>query len=250
MAGDDQTGFLYPDWAAPENVRALSTLRGGGVSGGAYRSFNLAEHVGDEPRCVAENRARLQSALALPAEPLWMRQIHGTGVVDAAAASVGIEADGAHTDRTHVVCAVLSADCLPIFLCNRQGSEVGLLHAGWRGLLAGIVEAGLHAFRSPAQELIACLGPAIGPRAYEVGEDVRAAFVGAAPQAAEAFAAAGRAGKWYLDLYRVARQRLAAQGVRAIYGGEYCTATQADRFFSYRRDGATGRMASLIWLAY
>jgi YfiH family protein len=246
MTGDLR--FLYPDWPAPENVRAVNTTRRGGVSAAAYHSFNLAGHVGDDPTGVAENRARLRAALHLPADPLWMRQVHGTDVVDAAVVSGGIEADGAYTNRKNIVCAVLTADCLPIFICNRQGTEVGLLHAGWRGLAGGIIEAGLRAFRSSADDLLVWFGPAIGAHAYEVGDDVRNAFVTSEPQTANAFAA-GNPGKWYLDLYGLARMRLAAHGVRATYGGRSCTAKQPDLFFSHRRDGVTGRMASLIWLA-
>jgi purine-nucleoside/S-methyl-5'-thioadenosine phosphorylase / adenosine deaminase len=243
---DGQLRFLHPDWPAPPNVRALTTLRYGGVSVGAYASLNLGGRVGDDAACVAQNRARLRAAARLPAGPVWLTQVHGTKVADAASAALDIEADGAYASRPHLVCAVLAADCLPIFLCNRKGSEVGLLHAGWRGLAAGIVEAGLNELQSPAQELLVWLGPAIGPRAYEVGGEVREAFTSHDARAAEAFAP-GANGKWYMDLYCLARQRLAARGVTAVYGGTYCTATQPGLFFSYRRDGATGRMASLIW---
>ena len=153
--------FVYPDWPAPESVRAVNTTRQGGVGAGPYRSFNLAGHVGDDPTGVAENRARLDAALHLPADPFWMKQVHGTDVVDPAVASDGVEADGAYTNRKNVVCAVLTADCLPIFICNRRGTEVGLLHAGWRGLAGGIIEAGLRAFRSSGDDLIVWFGPAI-----------------------------------------------------------------------------------------
>lgn len=244
---DKTLQWLHPDWPAPANVRAVCTTRLGGVSVGAYASLNLGTHVGDDPKNVAENRSRLRTSLALPADPLWMKQVHGTGVVDAATMAVDIEADGAYANRGHVVCAVLTADCLPIFICNRQGTEIGLLHAGWRGLAAGIVEAGLRRFRSPADELMAWFGPAIGALAYEVGDDVRDVFVAHDTRAAAAFTA-GKPGKWYMDIYGLTRARLTACGVRSIHGGEYCTATQSDLFFSYRRDGVTGRTASLIWL--
>ena len=240
--------FLVPDWPAPSNVRAVNTLRRGGCSEGVFASFNLATHVGDDAQRVMENRARLQRDASLPSGPIWLNQVHGTNVVDAATAAVGSEADGAYTSESNRVCAVLTADCLPIFICNRRGTEVGLLHGGWRGLAAGIVEAGLDRFRSETDELMVWLGPAIGGHAYEVGDEVRRAFVESDPTAADAFEG-GRPGKWTMDIYRVARSRLTARGVTAIYGGEYCTATQADLFFSYRRDGATGRMASLLWLA-
>lgn len=239
--------FLLPDWPAPRNVRALSTLREGGCSQGAYRSFNLAAHVGDDPVRVSTNRAQLQATAALPSDPIWLKQVHGTNVVDASTVAVGVEADGVYARRSNRVCAVLTADCLPIVICNRQGTEVGLLHGGWHGLSSGIVEAGLRAFQTRADELMVWLGPAIGARAYEVGDDVRRAFVGNDEAAAAAFKV-GRPGKWTMDIYRLARMRLTACGVTAIYGGEYCTATQSDLFFSYRRDGTTGRMASLIWL--
>jgi purine-nucleoside/S-methyl-5'-thioadenosine phosphorylase / adenosine deaminase len=239
--------FLVPDWPAPRNVRAVNTLRGGGCSQGAFESFNLATHVGDDAQRVLANRARLQKEAALPSEPIWLRQVHGTNVVDASMAEGGVEADGAFASRRNRVCAVLTADCLPIFVCNRRGTEVAILHGGWRGLSSGIVEAGLRNFRAPADELIVWLGPAIGARAYEVGDEVRCAFVGRDEAASAAFEP-GRPGKWIMDIYRLARIRLSASGVTAIYGGEYCTATQSDLFFSYRRDGVTGRMASLVWL--
>ncbi|OGI67110.1 MAG: hypothetical protein A2W18_03095 [Candidatus Muproteobacteria bacterium RBG_16_60_9] len=238
---------LHPDWPAPSSVRAVTTVRHGGQSQGKYASFNLGAHVGDDPAHVAENRARLRAAAALPADPVWLTQVHGIDVVDVATVKSDIQADGAYANLPGRVCAVLTADCLPIFLCNRQGSEVALLHGGWRGLASGIVEAGLRVFRSSADELIAWFGPAIGARAYEVGDDVRDVFVQHDAQAASAFTAS-KPGKWQMDIYGLARQRLVAQGVGAIYGGEYCTATQADLFFSYRRNGVTGRMASLIWL--
>ena len=245
--GKERPQFLHPDWPAPANVCATSTTRRGGVSTGAYASFNLAGHVGDDQARVMENRGRLRAEFQLPADPVWLNQVHGASVIDAATVPVDVEADGAHASRKHVVCAVLTADCLPIFICNRQGTEVGLLHAGWRGLASGIVEAGLRALRTPVEELMVWFGPAIGAQAYEVGDEVRDAFVVTDSQAAAAFTA-GTPGKWYMDIYGIARLRLRAHGVRSIYGGEWCTATQGDLFFSYRRDGVTGRMASLIWL--
>jgi hypothetical protein len=244
----DRVKFLFPDWPAPRNVRALSTLREGGCSQGVYRSLNLAAHVGDDSAHVSENRARLRAAAALPSDPIWLKQVHGTNVLDDATAAADVEADGFYARGSNRVCAVLTADCLPIAICNRQGTEVGLLHGGWRGLSSGIVEAGLHAFRSPADELMAWLGPAIGAQAYEVGGEVREAFVAHDADAVSAFEP-GRPGKWTMNIYRLASRRLSACGVTAIYGGEYCTATQANLFFSYRRDGTTGRMASLVWLA-
>lgn len=238
--------LLLPDWPAPPNVRAFVTTRGGGVSRAPYDSMNLGDHVGDDAQCVRRNRARLRERL--PADPVWLSQVHGTAVVDAARCAPGERADGAYARQPNVVCAVLTADCLPIFLCDRNGREVALLHAGWRGLAAGIVERGVAALQTAPGDLLAWFGPAIGAAAYEVGDEVRAAFVTRDPAAAVGFRPA-RPGKWTLDLYGIARARLHRHGVRAIYGGGWCTATQPALFFSHRRDGVTGRMASVIWFA-
>ena len=244
----DRPEPIYPDWPAPANVHALTTTRVGGFSQGPYTSFNLGDHVGDDPGTVARNRALLREALELPLEPLWLKQVHGTNVVAAAAAHIGVTADGAWTDRPGVVCAVLTADCLPVFLCDRRGTKVALLHAGWRGLAAGVIEAGVRALATPGAELLAWLGPAIGPDSYEVGDDVRRVFLDDDPGAAEGFRPAS-AGRWHADLHALARRRLRQQGVCAVYGGGRCTRREGDTFYSFRRDGATGRMASLIWLA-
>ncbi len=243
-----QLEVVSTSWPAPADVHALTTTRVGGFSLGAYTSFNLGDHVGDDPDAVARNRALLREALMLPLEPLWLRQVHGTNVVDAASAHIGVTADGAWTDRPGVVCAVLTADCLPVFLCDRKGTKVALLHAGWRGLAGGIVESGLRAMNAPPEELLAWLGPAIGPDSYEVGEDVRRAFLEDDPGAAEAFRPAG-AERWRADMYALARRQLRQRGVCAVYGGDRCTLRERDRFYSFRRDGVSGRMASLIWLA-
>jgi hypothetical protein len=240
--------LITPDWPAPASVRAAVTARAGGVSRAPYDSFNLAAHVGDDPAAVRVNRARLRSALALPAEPLWLRQVHGVAVVDAARAGTEPEADGAFAAQPGAVCAVLTADCLPVLLCNRDGTKVAALHAGWRGLAGGVLEAGVKALGIPGHELLAWLGPAIGPQAFEVGPEVRAAFMEHDSRAAQAFAA-GRDGKYLADIYQLARQRLQRLGVAAVYGGGFCTVSERARFYSYRRDGASGRMASLIWLA-
>lgn len=239
--------FVRPDWPAPRRVRAVTTTRVAGASLGAYASLNLGDHVGDATEAVVENRRRVHAALELPNEPVWLKQVHGTDVVDAATVRAPTAADGAYTDRPGVVCAILSADCLPIFVCNRDGTEAALLHGGWRGLANGIIEQGLGRFRAPAAEVLVWLGPGIGPAAYEVGEELRQVFMAHDARAAEAFRRAAP-GKWYMDLYAAARQRLAAAGVRAVHGGAHCTATQADLFFSHRRDSVSGRMASLIWL--
>ena len=239
--------FILPDWPAPANVRAMVTTRVGGVSHAPYDSFNLAIHVGDDPAAVRENRARLRTALVLPAEPLWLKQVHGVAVVDAARAGIEPEADGAFAAQPGTVCAVLTADCLPVLLCNRAGTKVAALHAGWRGLAGGVIDAGVQAIGVAGDELLAWLGPAIGPASFEVGPEVRAAFVQHDTQAAQAFRAV-RDGKYLADIYSLARLRLQRLGVAAVYGGELCTVTDGAHFFSYRRDGATGRMAALVWL--
>jgi polyphenol oxidase len=240
--------IIIPDWPAPANVRATVTTRAGGVSHTPYDSFNLATHVGDDPAAVRENRARLRAALTLRAEPLWLKQVHGVTVVDAAHAGTEPEADGAFVTQPGAVCAVLTADCLPVLLCNRAGTKVAALHAGWRGLAGGVIEAGVKALGAPGSDLLAWLGPAIGPEVFEVGPEVRTAFVQHDAQAASAFRAA-RDGKYLADIYLLARLRLQRLGVAAVSGGGFCTVTERARFFSYRRDGATGRMAALIWLA-
>lgn len=240
--------FIVPDWPAPANVRAAVTTRAGGASHAPYDGFNLGTHVGDDPVAVRENRSRLRTAFALPAEPLWLKQVHGIAVVDAAQGSTEPEADGAFATRPGAVCAVLTADCLPVLLCNRAGTKVAALHAGWRGLAGGVIEAGVKAMGVPGNELLAWLGPAIGPEAFEVGPEVRTVFMEHDTQAAQAFRAA-RDGKYLADIYLLARLRLQRLGVAAVYGGGFCTVTDSTRFFSYRRDGATGRMAALIWLA-
>jgi len=238
--------LILPAWPAPANVRAAVTTRHGGVSLPPYDSLNLGDHVGDAPAAVAENRRRLVEALRLPAEPHWLAQVHGTCALDAAMLGVGCEADAAHTALPGVVCAVLTADCLPVLLCDRNGTQVAAVHAGWRGLLNGVIEQCIAAMGGEG-ELLAWLGPAIGPHAFEVGEEVRAAFVDDAPAAVHAFVPSP-GGRWLADIYTLARQRLHRAGVDAIYGGEHCTFSEPERFYSYRRDGRTGRMASLIWL--
>jgi YfiH family protein len=225
-------------------VHALITTRDGGVSSGKFASLNLSMRVGDDPRCVARNRAILRACL--PAEPAWMTQVHGTAVVDAARATPDAEADGVVTQTPGSVCAVMTADCLPVFLSDRAGKSVGIAHAGWRGLAAGIVENVVQAMGVPSRDIIAYIGPGIGARRYEVGEDVRKAFVDRDPAAARSFAPR-QGGKYLVDLYGLARQRLESAGVAEVYGGEFCTASEG-RFFSFRRDQTTGRMASLIWL--
>jgi len=238
-------GWIVPDWPAPQGVRALITTRAGGASRGAYAGLNLGLNSGDDAETVARNRASLREWL--PAEPLWLRQVHGTTVVEADSVEGSPEADAAVARRPRRVCAALTADCLPLLLCDEAGTAVAAVHAGWRGLCAGVIEQTLRALQCPPQALLAYLGPAIGPAAYEVGAEVREAFVAADAQSEAAFAP-GAPGKFYADLYALARLRLARSGVSRIYGGGYCTYTERERFYSYRRDGATGRMASLIWI--
>lgn len=238
--------LLVPDWPAPSSVRSLQTLRGAGFSPAPWDSFNLGDHVGDDPANVAANRAALRAFL--PAEPAWLTQVHGIATVNPKISPNMKEADAAFTRDFGVVCAVMTADCLPVLFCDRAGTVVAAAHAGWRGLAAGVLEATIRDMASPAGELLAWLGPAIGPSAFEVGDDVRAVFVAHDVQAAQAFVAHGP-GKWLADIYCLARQRLNAAGVGSISGGDRCTFSESADFFSYRRDGVTGRLASLIWLA-
>lgn len=236
---------IWPDWLAPAGVMACSSTRNGGVSREGWSSLNLAQHVGDAPSAVAENRRRLRSELALPAEPSWLQQVHGTRVE-----TPGHDqpcADACTTACPHEVCVVMTADCLPVLLCNLAGTRVAAAHAGWRGLLAGVLEQTVARFNDEPDHILAWLGPAIGPDAFEVGDEVRSGFVHQDPSAAAHFRSV-RSGHWMADLYGLARLRLAAVGVTAISGGDYCTFSDAQRFFSYRRDRITGRMASMVWL--
>jgi YfiH family protein len=239
--------FFVPDWPAPANVRALQTTRAGGGSPAPWATFNLGDHVGDEPARVAANRAALRRLL--PDDPRWLRQVHGTVAVDAGKAGEMTTADAVWTRRPGTVCAVMTADCLPVLLCDRAGTTVAAAHAGWRGLAAGVLEAAIAAINVGPRELLAWLGPAIGPANFEVGDDVRAAFLAADPAATAAFVTHGR-GKWLADIYALAARRLVAAGVTAISGGGWCTFADRERFYSYRRDGVTGRMATLVWLAW
>jgi YfiH family protein len=240
--------MIVPDWPAPGNVRSASTTRSGGVSVPPYDTFNLAEHVGDSPAAVAANRTRLRQRLDLPSEPLWLEQVHGRKVVDADTAGLRPAADASFSRRPGRVCAVMTADCLPVLLCDRAGTAVAAAHAGWRGLAAGVLEASVEAMAVDPGQLLAWLGPAIGAQAFEVGGEVRTAFTAAHARAADAFTVRPN-GRWLADIYALARIRLQAAGVGAVYGGGRCTCSEPDAFFSYRREQVTGRMASLIWLA-
>ncbi|HEV2110974.1 MAG TPA: peptidoglycan editing factor PgeF [Gammaproteobacteria bacterium] len=241
--------WIRPDWPAPARVHAVSTTRDGGVSTGVYASLNLGQHVGDEPAAVAENRRRLLAALGLADEPRWLEQVHGKRVARLEGEAVPEPADAAATDVSGEACVIMTADCLPVLFCDTSGTRVAAAHAGWRGLAAGVLEASVRAMDTVPGELLAWMGPAIGPKAYEVGEEVRRAFLAHDPRATAAFAPGKAPGKWWCDLYMLARQRLEAAGVQRIHGGGYCTYRERERFFSFRRDGECGRMASLIWLA-
>ena len=248
MSGPPTLWPIRPDWPAPERVRAASTTRTGGTSRGPFGSLNLAEHVADDVEAVRRNRARLRHALALPEEPRWLDQHHGRRVVDARDAAPGTPADGIVARSPRLVCAVLTADCMPVLVCDRDATVVAALHAGWRGIAAGIVESGIRAAGPPGR-LMAWLGPAIGPERYEVGPDVRDAILAGDPGARDAFRPAGTQRKWHADLERIVRRRLARCGVGSVHGGGLCTSSRPERFFSHRRDGVTGRMATLVWLA-
>jgi YfiH family protein len=227
-------------------VRCLSSLRCGGVSEAPYDSLNLGGHVGDVPQAVRENRERLKVAARLPREPDWLNQVHGKGVRILESDPKGA-ADGAVTRQPGRVCAVLTADCLPVVFTTDSGEVIAAAHAGWRGLAAGILEATVGKMRAPAPSILAWLGPAIGPKHFEVGSEVREAFLAESAEAAPAFVANER-GRFLADLYALARFRLARIGVKRVYGGDLCTFADKDRYFSHRRDGKTGRQATLIWL--
>lgn len=240
--------YLTPDWPAPAQVRAAFTLRAGGVSSPPFDSLNVGRHVGDRPEAVDENRRRICRHLGLPGEPAWLEQVHGKAVADLDSGVGVARADAAITRVAGRVCVVQVADCLPVLFAARSGSAVAAAHCGWRGLVSGVLEATVRALGVRPGELYAWLGPAIGPGAFEVDEEVRTALLAQDARAADAFAGNSR-GRWQCDLFALARQRLAALGVTAVFGGGVCTLSDPQRFFSYRRDGRCGRMAALIWLA-
>ncbi len=250
-AADD--GRLLADWPAPAGITVFTTLRDGpGVSLAPYDRFNLGSRCGDAPSAVAANRQALVERFGLPSEPHWLRQVHGIDVLRLDGGPAGVEepeADAAVTSVPGVALAILTADCLPVVLASMDGDEIAAAHAGWRGLAAGMLEVTVAAMRTPASRLRAWLGPAAGPQAYEIGEEVHAAFVGRDPAAEAAFAAT-RPGHWRVDLYALARQRLLAAGLApdALHGGGLCTISDPQRFYSHRRDQRTGRMATLAWI--
>lgn len=240
--------WITPQWAGPPGVRAAFTLRTGGASAAPFDTLNLGAHVGDDPLRVAANRRRVAGALGLPSSPVWLQQVHGTAVheiVPGGAAPRG-PADAAFTRVPGQVCAIMVADCLPVLFAARDGRTIGAAHAGWRGLAAGVLEATVCAMARPGRELLAWLGPAIGPAHFEVGDEVRAAFLAHDAAAGAAFRP-GAADRWWCDLARLARQRLEALGVAEVSADGSCTYADRERFFSYRRDGQCGRMAALIW---
>ncbi|HEX4268276.1 MAG TPA: peptidoglycan editing factor PgeF [Steroidobacteraceae bacterium] len=248
MSGPD---LIVPEWPAPAGVRAAFTLRTGGVSQPPLDSFNVGSRVEDEPHAVEENRKRLRQRLELPAEPAWLTQVHGARVADLDSEGSGgalAPADGAVTRTAGRVCAIQVADCMPVLFASADGAVIGAAHAGWRGLAAGVLDTVVRAMHVPPERLVAWLGPAIGQAHFEVGEEVRAAFLAADSQAAAAFTANAR-GRWQCDLYALARRRLAGLGVGEVYGAGWCTYADPERFFSFRRDGRCGRMAALIWRA-
>ena len=240
--------FIRPDWQALPHIKALATTRLDGCSLGPYAGLNLGDHVQDKPEHVAANRQRLITDLGLSRAPQWLSQVHGTELVEAKDDGVCRQADGCWSSEKGLACIVMTADCLPVLLTNQQGTMVAAVHAGWRGLLNGILDQALQGFDNPADVHI-WLGPAIGAEAFEVGEEVKDQFVAIQPQAEAAFVPVlGAQGKYLADIYQLARLRLQAAGAVHISGGSYCTYTDAERFYSYRRDGVTGRMASLIWI--
>ncbi|HSH97719.1 MAG: peptidoglycan editing factor PgeF [Methylophilaceae bacterium] len=241
----NESNFIIPNWPAPANIKALQTTRTGGLSQDPYSSLNFGDHVGDDALAVARNRQLLNPFV--PTEPLWLKQTHSTIAVNAALTSCLPEADAAYSKQKNVVCAVMTADCLPILLCDEAGTKVAAIHAGWRGLLDGVIERTIKALEIAPQNLLVWLGPAIGPTAFEVGRDVYDGFVEHDADSVKAFAQQNTRDKWLADIYQLARLRLTNLSVTKLYGGDYCTHSDQKRFFSFRRDGDTGRMATLIW---
>lgn len=239
--------FIEPLWPAPKTIKAYTTLRHGGVSPSPYAAFNLGENTGDNQLNIKENRNILKNALQLPVEPIWIRQIHGTKVLPAIPQNRETEADATYSTEIDQVCVVLTADCLPILLCDQKGQYVAAIHAGWRGLSQGIIGNTLSTAPSPPSEILAWFGPAISQKHFEVGNEVREIFIQRDPEAIHAFQPSP-SGRWMGDLYHLARLQLQKLGVDNIFGGEFCTFAQKEQFYSYRRDDQkTGRMASLIW---
>jgi purine-nucleoside/S-methyl-5'-thioadenosine phosphorylase / adenosine deaminase len=244
MSADD---LIIPNWPAPNNIKAVSTTRHSGFSLAPYAQLNLGSHVGDDPQLVDQNREYITQSANLPEEPRWLEQIHGTTIINSQHWQQDIKADAIFSLQVSHVCAVMTADCLPILLCNQQGNIVAAIHAGWRGLAAGIIEKIIQTFSCDPSEIMVWLGPAIGPTQFEVGPEVYDLFVANDPTSSEAFKI--KDPQHYLaDIYLLARQRLQKNNVHKVFGGDFCTVSEKERFFSYRRDGITGRMASMIWI--
>jgi purine-nucleoside/S-methyl-5'-thioadenosine phosphorylase / adenosine deaminase len=239
--------LIEADWPAPQNVRAIATTRAGGVSVGPYASLNLGAHVGDDAQAVGENRLRLRTALALKHDPAWLNQVHGAAVVEAAPRATPPTADASFARSAGQACVVLTADCLPVLLCDRDGTRVAAAHAGWRGLAGGVVESALRAMGVASDRVLAWLGPAIEQEMFEVGPEVREQFVARSAENARSFEPNVR-GRWQANLYDLARRELARLGVTEVFGGGFRGYSDRDRFYSYRRDGVTGRMATLVWM--
>lgn len=239
--------LITPEWVLPAGVNAISTTRNGGVSIVPYDTLNLGDHVGDDLQSVLKNRQRLAKHLMLSDDDIvWLEQVHGVKVLTLDHQQpTSYQADASYTNIPRKVCAIMTADCLPVLFCSLAGNEVAAAHAGWRGLQAGILEQTIQRFNTDPENIMAWLGPAIGPEQFEVGPEVREAFMAVNPEAEEAFKARGN--KYLADIYLLARQRLSSLGVQKIYGGNFCTVSQSELFFSYRREKQTGRMASLIW---
>ncbi|ABR73416.1 multi-copper polyphenol oxidoreductase [Actinobacillus succinogenes] len=239
---------LSPCWQVPQNVHALTTLRNGGVSQAPYTSFNLGDHVGDNPSAVKKNRDLLVKQFGLPQFPLFLTQTHSTDVICLPYQGKDLKADAVYTDKPAQVCLVMTADCLPVLFTSQKGNEVAAAHAGWRGLCDGILEETVKRFQCPRDEIIAWFGPAIGATAFQVGREVADQFIAQDVQAEQAFVSDPTdKGKYLGNLYQIAEQRLHRMGIKQVSGGEHCTYTEENKFFSFRRDGKTGRMASLIW---
>lgn len=238
--------YIIPNWSAPKNIHAYTTTRLGGISQPPYNSFNLSTNVGDDLNTVLANRRKLRQDLNLPNEPCWLNQAHTKNVVVADNHASYPNADASYTTTPNIVCVELTADCLPILLCSKKGDLVAVIHAGWKGIVNGVIEATIHALPINPAELIAWLGPAIGPNSFAVGEDVREQFINFDAKAQNAFRPIANH-KWLFDIYFLGKQRLNNCGIFTIYGGEFCTYSAPEKFFSFRRSAKTGRMASLIW---
>jgi YfiH family protein len=240
--------YIYPDWNAPVNVKAAVTTRMGGISPEPYESFNMGDHVGDEEVNVNANRQQLVNDLGLSSSPFWLTQVHGVVVADIDDKKASPEADASLTRQKGRISLVMTADCLPVLFCDQSGSVVASAHAGWRGLHAGVLEKTIKSMQVAPANIMAWMGPAIGPEAFEVGEEVRQTFCDDMPLAEQAFKPSVNQNKWMADIYLLATLRLQRAGITGISGGGFCTYTDSERFFSYRRDKTTGRMASLIWM--